>query len=377
MLPYVRRVVAAALPLVVSAACADNLATTDRLVAPNSARMANSSESPYTLSESSLSLRPGQTHQVLALNSATGKPVPDPSIRWSSSDETIATVTADGLVGAVSVGTATVSATRGAIRQSVLVTVVDPCARVPLPLGVTAGEITPDDCVFSTVTGRRTDYFSLQPAAGEIVRIRTTGVSGPTGIKQETTDPRVGTVFASRDVGLTYRMVANGDPLQFFLSGRDGSTFGAYTIERSIDTQAFSCGILSFMMPGASVGQALTAENSCHVNVAFSPVPQAIGKPLYTHRYFVRLDVIKPYTVTLGGLTTDFDVGLTIFPNVANAGPVAQAVASGSPPPPSRSVTFTPASTGFYLVEISSGRFIGGFTNWVNQIGSYTLSVSR
>jgi hypothetical protein len=44
----------------------------------------------------------------------------------------------------------------------------------------------------------------------------------------------------------------------------------------------------------------------------------------------------------------------------------------------SRRLSFTPATTGYYAIEVSSGMFSdpGRFTTWVNPTGTFTLSLT-
>lgn len=354
-----------------AAACSsENIET---VTAPNSNRAAaNASEPPYQVNATSIELRTGNSFQLLATKSANGKSVPDPSVTWSSDDLSIASISSDGLVTALRQGVTVVSALRGSHRVEVPVAVRCPVA--PLPVGLTAGTITQDDCLFN-VAGRRSDYYSVASPNGVVMGFIATGLVGIAGVKAETLDPSVGTVYGSRTIGSRFRVIGNGDPLQFFLSGLDSTKLGAYSLTRAIDAQPHTCNQLTYVVPGASFAGILTPANSCVYSVQFSPVSQAIGKPLNTHRYWIRLAAGKSYTVSVGGLTNSFDPAITIFPNILNGSPVAQSV-PGASAVPSRSVTFTPSSEGYYLVEIASGRFIDNLVTWSVQTGSYTMSVS-
>lgn len=349
-----------------SLACSADLTdpATSPLAAPSFA------QAPYEVTDESITLRPGGTRQLAATKTANGKAVPDPSVSWSSADASVATVSATGLVTGVKHGRTVVSATRGVLRVDVVVNVTCPVG--VLPVGVTQGEITPDDCLF-TFAGRRSDYYAVASGNGEVIGILSTGVRGITGIKQETVDPATGTVFASRAVGPRYRVISNGDPLQFYISGFNGDHFGAYTVTRSVDTETFTCNQLTFVVPGASFNANLQPSNSCAYNILYSPYPEVIGKQINTHRYWAKLEA-KEYTVAIGGLTSSFNPAVTIFPNILNAGPIAQSI-DGPGTQSARSVTFTASTAGYYLIEISSGRFVGG--EWTIQSGPFSLSLTR
>lgn len=67
----------------------------------------------------------GGTHQLTGRSlSRTGAELTNRPVAWSSSDPSIATVTASGLVTAVSVGSVTITATREGKSASALITVV-------------------------------------------------------------------------------------------------------------------------------------------------------------------------------------------------------------------------------------------------------------
>ena len=131
-------------------------------------------------------------------------------------------------------------------------------------------------------------------------------------------------------------MVSNGTPLQLFVSGQDGTQFGDYALVRGSEAVAHSCDTDTYVMPGVSFSQPLTQDNSCHVTIQFSPFPPAVGKPLLAHYYGVMLEAGRSYTIAIGGVSTSFDAGLTIF-----AGGVAgQDVPNDSPNTGTRSSSF-------------------------------------
>ena len=65
--------------------------------------------------------------------------------------------------------------------------------------------------------------------------------------------------------------------------------------------------------------------------IEFTPHPEALGKPIATQNYWMRLQAGRAYTVTLGGVHAGFEAGLTIFPNLVNGAPVAQSVGERAP----------------------------------------------
>ena len=362
---------------VLAAACADSsIVPTESLRSAGEALKSSSPSVPFEIDVASIELRPGGTRQITTTKSANGKVVPEPSVDWTSANAAVATVTAAGLVTAVAPGQTTVTVTRGAHHIDVPVAVVDPCTAQLMGLGVTTGEITPDDCPF-TVNDRRSDYYWFPTTMGEVIKIQSSGLVGLTGIKENTADPKIGTVFGSRAIGAQYRVISNGDPVQFFVSGLDGTKFGAYSATRGQDTQAHVCGLFTYVMRGATFSTNLTSTNSCHATVQFTPVPQALGKPLFVQDYLVKMDAGTSYTITLSGLTNTFDPALTVYSTLGGFPVVAQSVPGPLPAASTRSVTFTPSATTYYDVEVASGRFIDAFVTWQTQTGPFTMSVSR
>lgn len=65
----------------------------------------------------------GSTNVVATARDKRGQPVPGTAISWTSSDPTIATVSATGLVEALSTGSATITASAGSVQGTVAVTV--------------------------------------------------------------------------------------------------------------------------------------------------------------------------------------------------------------------------------------------------------------
>jgi hypothetical protein len=363
-----------ALTALLATACSDST-----LVAPSldPASSPSAAGSPYGVDATVVRLAPGATHQLTAAKSANGQEVPTASIRWSSSDALVATVSSSGLVTAVAPGEAIITASRGSHAEQVTV-IVDGCGLRALPMGTTTGEITTLDCYYAQAD-RYSDYFSVASTNGEVMRLATSGIAGIVGVKATTEELSEGTVYGSRNIGTPMRIISNGDPLQFYLSGQTATDLGAYSITRSIDTETHSCGAITFVVPGASFQANMQAANACHYNVAFTNYPPAMGKPLYAHRYWIRVDELKPYTVTVSGVSASFDPAVTIFPNIAGAPPVASALPGIDAPPPTRSVTFTPPALGYYAIEVSTGRFVvsGSTEEWVNHTGPFGVSVSR
>jgi len=87
-----------------------------------------------TLSAASVSFAAiGQTSQLIAtVTDELGTPITGPSVTWSSSDESVAMVSASGLVTSVDNGTATINATSGATSATAIATVLQVAASIVL-----------------------------------------------------------------------------------------------------------------------------------------------------------------------------------------------------------------------------------------------------
>lgn len=86
----------------------------------------------------------GQTDQLLAsVRDQQDRPIRGASVQWSSSNSSVATVSATGLVTAVSAGTAMITARSGAVSQSIRVTVMEWARAVTL--SPSSAELAPGD----------------------------------------------------------------------------------------------------------------------------------------------------------------------------------------------------------------------------------------
>lgn len=75
----------------------------------------------------------GQSAMLTATVKAGGTPVQGETVTWSSSADTVATVQADGTVMGVAPGTATITATSGALSATVEITIGDAAAVAAVP----------------------------------------------------------------------------------------------------------------------------------------------------------------------------------------------------------------------------------------------------
>jgi hypothetical protein len=324
---------------------------------------------PYGVDADEVRMAVGGTHQLTASNLANSRYVPERSISWSSGDNSIATVTSDGLVTAVGAGTTIVAATRGIHRVETVIIVG--CGVTPLAVGTIAAELTEGDCEYAP--GRLADYYSVSTVPAQVLEFSVNGLAGTVGFGEATAVPGSGAFYGATGAVNRLRVISNGGPLHAFFAGATGVS-GSYTITRSAPAEPFQCGSVHVVLPGASFGAELTTANACPVTVQFSPVPEAIGKPLLRHGFNILLTELKPYTITLTGLTDTFDPALAVF---GGNNFVTVEAPGDLPSPGTRTLTFTPPAAGYYFVEVSGGRFIGNLENWVIQTGSYNISISQ
>lgn len=258
----------------------------------------------------------------------------------------------------------------------------DPCLPFDAGTGTISGQITAEDCLFTTA-GRRSDYYTLRPTAGEVLTLRGSGnLDGLFGLKEATADPATGTVWNSNAAITTeLRLLSNGDPLQLFVSGRDSTVTGSYSFTRSgasSTTTSHECVTSSngksyiALMPGTVMRGSIAPSNSCEVLIRFAANPAAIGKPLLVHYYPVRLLGGQRYTISGTGFAPQSS--LTAFRS-GTSGPAAQDLTNGT----SRTMTITPPSTAYYFLEVGSGGFQNAnYTGaWLQPVFTYTLTVSR
>jgi len=247
---------------------------------------------------------------------------------------------------------------------------VNPCT--PRPLGTSvSGTITANDCLF-TVAERRSDYYAFTIPNGVANEFTTTtDFPGLWGVKEATTDPKIGLVYGSRALGQRMRVVGNGAALQLFVSGQDGTSFGNYSITRS-EAEPFTCGRIHFAVAGARFNANLTSANACATTIQFSPFPEVIGKPLLYHGYNVRLLKGVTYTFRLSGLSPTVGMGFTIF--LGNQ-VLRQSVGDFLT---TREFTFqlpesVTAPSAYVFAEVSTGRFFNGV--WETRPDSYMLEI--
>jgi uncharacterized protein YjdB len=156
------------------------------------------------VSMSNTNLSTGATAQATAsVQSATGALLVGRTVTWSTSVASVATVSATGLVQAVSPGTTVISATAEGRTGQVTVTVVPPVASVTvrltaatIPVGATTtATATAFDDRGTSLTGRAVTWSSSAPAVATVSTSGVvTGVAAGTAIISATSEGRTGSV---------------------------------------------------------------------------------------------------------------------------------------------------------------------------------------
>lgn len=361
------RAVAAVLAIVLTSACSSDITTSPAIA--TDASLASISDLP--VSPASLSIRPGDVAQLTATPvNPQGTTVAQKSVRWASTNEAVATVTSTGLVTAIGSGTADIVVTRGAHETRVPVS-VDGCNVVPLGANGASGAITSLDCYFAA-GNRYGDYYGFSVPTAQAQRFLATGaIHGPWGVKEATADPRTGWVYGSTVVGngAGIRVIGTGIPLQLFIGGTNVSDLGAYNVTRTVETEMHDCADYQFLIGDVTFSTTLNPGNACHETIAFTPFPEAMGKPILTHGYNMKLHAGVPYTFTISNYSSSMNPGLTIF----SGGVLAQSVGAYQPV---RSLTVSVPVDRYVYVEVSTGG-PDGSGGWVTPSGSYTLAVSH
>jgi hypothetical protein len=333
------------------------------------------------------SLVPGSTRQLVAKATTAGGSEVGVSMTWTSANNAVATVSSAGLVTAVAPGSVEIRAQAGGVTGTATLVVRDgavvgaaggtvSAAQGAVALAIPAGALP------------ATIQLSVAPAeagGGEQVMSGASYNFGPEG-----------TQFAQPvTLALTYDpaklpagLPASAIRVGYFVDGEwepvlEGAETDAATKKVSVQIRHFSTyGVMTgnycpragepyiTLQPGASWSDVNSASNTCQQTIAFSPYPEAIGKPINTHDFLVTLSAGKTYSITLSGGISGRPASLTVFRGSSVAG---QSVYDGSNAS-TRSVQVTPATTGQYDIEVSSGGFVNG--TWSRASFSYSLRIS-
>ncbi|HEU4989728.1 MAG TPA: hypothetical protein VFT41_08100 [Gemmatimonadaceae bacterium] len=250
----------------------------------------------------------------------------------------------------------------------------DPACRAGTLKDDQKGKLKENSCEFTLVPGgRREDLYALSGAGSSQMMTFTASAefSGIFGITEADSALFKGTVWGYEQfvagTPISFSIVGSSADFGFFLGGTDSTQLGKYRLTTTVGAVSHSCDRATFLQGTVAFHTSLDGSNSCTEYVQYSPYPEAIGKPLWTHNYYAKVLAGHAYTVRVDGLDASFGPGLTIF----GGGVLAQSVGPIAPDG-ARELTFTAPATRWVLVEISSGRFVNG--TWTQQTGSYGLT---
>jgi hypothetical protein len=242
----------------------------------------------------------------------------------------------------------------------------DPCLpRRLTSLNQTRNEtLVADDCRFqSGDLVRRSQYFDFAVTETTGVELAwSAGMDFVVGIKEDTEDPAVGTVWGSlsgtqaNGRSAELRTILAPGSYQLYFSGADETQLGAYQLAlntRTVSemTSGRGCGTFTLVVPGTSVQGARLSEQDgdCRTTIQFNPDPTMIGRPLLIENYIVRLLPGQTYTVTVQSAGPQaWAPGLTVY---AGGQVRAQRLPDGSG---TLSVELTPPSLTYYTLEVSA-----------------------
>lgn len=305
--PLRRSLPALLIALILGTACADRLAP-DLTV------------TRVTLTPVTATIGVGYTQQMTAIaRNRKSDPVPDVPFVFESLQPAVATVDANGLVTAISVGTTTIRATSGTFVATATITVTLPqCSNATTTATIAAtqtinGTLTANDCIFTGVGNA--DGYRFVAAAPTTVLFTLTGATiRPKLSLTGTTASTVITDSWSSTLGDTVRLVATVSAGTYTLwVVSDTDDFGAYVLK---SRPAVACSAALATTPIAldqTVNGALT-ETSCLLPNDAEATGWSLNLSAETP---VRLDVgtsgFEPWIVitdaTLGIYSTSIPVG--------------------------------------------------------------------
>ncbi|MDE6809866.1 MAG: Ig-like domain-containing protein [Muribaculaceae bacterium] len=240
----------------ITAACGDVKATCEVTVLPIAAEK-------IVLSKEKMSINELDSIKITA--TVTPENTTYKTITWSSSDEKIATVSNDGIIKAIKVGTATITATCGEVKATCEVTVL-PITAEKIVLDLTEVSLNQSDTIKITATitpENTTDKTIMWSSSDEkVATVSTDGIITAVGVGKATItascgeikatcevtvlEPNIGTDFA--DNKLTITVEGSGKPVEISIYSVMGQCVfhktveAAVTVKDEIDLSSLSAG---------------------------------------------------------------------------------------------------------------------------------------
>ena len=240
----------------ITAVCGDVKASCEVTVLPITAEK-------IVLDLTEVSLNQSDTIKITA--TITPENTTDKTITWSSSDEKIANVSTDGIIRAIKVGTATITAACGEVKATCEVTVL-PVTSEKIVLDLTEVSLNQSDTIkiTATITPENTTDKTITWSSSDekVATVSTDGIITAVGVGKSTImascgeisttcevtvlEPNIGTDFA--DNKLTVTVEGSGKPVEISIYSVMGQCVfhktveAAVTVKDEIDLSSLSAG---------------------------------------------------------------------------------------------------------------------------------------
>jgi uncharacterized protein YjdB len=316
-----------------------------------------------TISPASTGTVVGQTIALTATTlDAAGNVLTGRVVGWSSSDNTVATVSGTGVVTAVSVGTVTITATSegqaGTATITVSLVAVASVSVTPSPANLTVGQslqlsATPRDAGGNVLSGRNVSWTTANSAvatvssSGVVTAVATgntsitatiDGVAGlvpvaviPVPVASVSVSPNTATLVVGQNVTLSATPLdANGNPLTGRVVTWTTSNAGRATVSNSGDVTGVSPGSVTITATceGKSASASVTVNAPPPVVTTISVSPSSFSLDEYEIRTLTAT-AHDQFGRTMSGVTFTWSTSNGAIATVSSAG-VATGVAPGN-----------------------------------------------
>jgi hypothetical protein len=343
-----------------------------------------------TIAPSPLNVTAGLTSQLTATpKSAAGAALSGRQINWSSADQTIATVSASGLVTGVKAGSTTVTATSEGVHQDVAVTVnataVASIDVTPSPLSVTLGQTaqltaTPKSATGVALTDRQVAWSTVD---GTIASVSTSGLV--TGAKVGTTTITATSEGVHTDVAVTVAAPVVASII--FATQPPASVAAGATIAPAVQVQLLDGSGNVITSSNASVTITLTGGTSGASLTGTATANAVNGVATFSNLSIKRKGTAYHLVASGGGVqgtSAAFDISAAAATSIAKLAGDAQTVIAGTTLQPAPSVQLTDAfgngvngATVTFTPASGSGSVAAGSVvtdaNGIATVGSWTV----
>lgn len=243
------------------------------------------------------------------------------------------------------------------------------------------GRITPGSCNYNDTLGRRSQYYVTNtPAANQQLALRWTGDFAPVlGVKVDTENPNAGMVHTafSWDIGdaVGVNFIGASATQQVFVSNRDANALGSFELTSAVEPVSYSCDYPTIYEAPVAFNTTIDPAHACATRIRFPANNPYLGRPLLSQFYYGKLIAGKTYNIRMEGVGPAFDAALSLYrPTTTGWAPVRQNIFSAPVNGVRALQSFTPATTGTFIVEVASGR-PDGQGGWLLPAGSFRLVI--